>query len=189
MRLLADGGARGSRRGRPGRNAAVEGNALHHALLLLNRLQRRPQNAGTDDGDFGRRSSAAVVLPAVVVAPDAFRSPWTVRAAAPVEESKLLPMVEDRSDRGRGGLHHPACRSCAHRDPSSNPRRLRRWTTWRCRSVGSRDDPRPCFTRTHEAPAGSRDAQANQVGVPDEPLVMLFMHVPAASANASASTA
>src|SRR5712692_9681966 len=107
------------RRGRPG-DAAVEGNALHRALLLLNRLQRRPQNGGTDDGAFGRRSSAAVVLPAVVGVPDAFRSPWTVRAATPVEESKLLPMVEDRSDRGGGGLHHPARRSGAHRDPSGN---------------------------------------------------------------------
>ncbi len=75
--------------GDPGGDAVVESNGLLHALLRLNRLQWRPQNGGTDDGAFGRRSSAAVVLPAMVGAPDAFRSPWTVRVAAPVEESSF----------------------------------------------------------------------------------------------------
>ena len=56
----------------------------------MNRLQRH-HNGATDDGDFGRRSSAAVVLPAVVGAPDTVRSPGTVRAAAAVEDSKLPP--------------------------------------------------------------------------------------------------
>src|SRR5215470_7603124 len=118
-RMLARRIARQSLR-RPGRNATVDANALPPPLLLLNRLQRRTQNGGTDDRDFG--SSAAVVLPAVVGAPGPLPCPWTVRAAAPVEEPKLLPMGEDRSHRGGSSLHDPACRNGAHRHPSGNPR-------------------------------------------------------------------